>query len=169
MTLLAPVAQDVLDDLRDRLARTRLVEPVPGDGRGVDLEVLQTLLDHWATAYDWRAHEERLLSLPWVTTGTGAVNAIHHRAGEDADTLVLLHGWPDSVLRFERVLPLLTDLNVVIPALPGYPYSAAPRHGNSTDRGGDAVPRAQPAVAGDGGRLRTATGDEAEHAVGRPR
>jgi len=39
-------------------------------------------------------------------------------------TVVLLHGWPDSVLRFERVLPLLSDMNLVIPALPGFPFSA---------------------------------------------
>ncbi len=38
---------------------------------------------------------------------------------------MLLHGWPDSVLRFERVLPLLRDLDVVVPALPGYPFAPA--------------------------------------------
>ncbi len=38
--------------------------------------------------------------------------------------VVLLHGWPDSVLRFERVLPLLTDMRVVVPALPGFPFAA---------------------------------------------
>jgi pimeloyl-ACP methyl ester carboxylesterase len=38
--------------------------------------------------------------------------------------VVLLHGWPDSVLRFERVLPLLTDLRVIVPALPGFPFGA---------------------------------------------
>jgi pimeloyl-ACP methyl ester carboxylesterase len=37
--------------------------------------------------------------------------------------VVLLHGWPDSVLRFERVLPLLSDLHVVVPALPGFPFA----------------------------------------------
>ena len=40
--------------------------------------------------------------------------------------MVLLHGWPDSFLRFERVLPLLTDVNVVVPCLPGYPYAYPP-------------------------------------------
>ncbi|MFG1643370.1 alpha/beta fold hydrolase [Amycolatopsis sp. NPDC049252] len=39
-------------------------------------------------------------------------------------SVVLLHGWPDSVLRFERVLPLLTDVHVVVPALPGFPFAA---------------------------------------------
>lgn len=38
--------------------------------------------------------------------------------------MVLLHGWPDSVLRFDRLAPLLQDVNVVIPALPGFPFAA---------------------------------------------
>jgi len=35
-----------------------------------------------------------------------------------------LHGWPDSVLRFQKVLPLLSDVHVIAPALPGYPFAA---------------------------------------------
>jgi len=38
--------------------------------------------------------------------------------------VLLLHGWPDSILRFERVLPLLADLHLVVPALPGFPFAA---------------------------------------------
>jgi pimeloyl-ACP methyl ester carboxylesterase len=45
------------------------------------------------------------------------------QASSDAATVVLLHGWPDSVLRYERVLPLLSDLNVVVPALLGFPFA----------------------------------------------
>lgn len=37
--------------------------------------------------------------------------------------MVLLHGWPDSVLRFEKVIPELTDVNVLVPAFPDYPFS----------------------------------------------
>ena len=42
---------------------------------------------------------------------------------EGGAVVVLLHGWPDSVLRYERVMPLLADLNVVVPALPGFPFA----------------------------------------------
>jgi pimeloyl-ACP methyl ester carboxylesterase len=55
------------------------------------------------------------------------MRAIHQRAAaRGAPVVVLLHGWPDSVLRFERVLPLLADVHVVVPTLPGYPYSDEP-------------------------------------------
>ena len=54
--------------------------------------------------------------------------------------VVLLHGWPDSILRFERVLPLLADLEVIVPCLPGYPWGTpVTAAGMSTTAMGDVV------------------------------
>ncbi|GAA0803035.1 epoxide hydrolase family protein [Spirilliplanes yamanashiensis] len=117
-------APHVLDDLRARLRAFRPV-PLPGGlgwRRGVDPDYLADLVGHWAHAYDWRVHEDRLRRLPWTLTAT---RAIHQRSARaDATPVLLLHGWPDSVLRFERVLPLLTDHHVVVPCLPGFPFAA---------------------------------------------
>ena len=119
------VDQDVLDDLRRRLRATRRVPLVEGVGwdRGTDPDYLADLVADWADRYDWRPHEERLLALPWVSTGRGdtGLRAVHQPSSPDAPTVVLLHGWPDSFLRFDRALPLLKELNVVVPCLPGYP------------------------------------------------
>lgn len=119
-----PVADAVLDDLRARLRATRRpVLPVGfGWERGTAPEYLAGLVEEWAERYDWRVHEARIRALPWVQT-TG-LRLVHQRVDVDAPTVVLLHGWPDSVLRFDRVLPLLDDVNVVLPAYPGYPFSA---------------------------------------------
>ncbi|MER8185914.1 epoxide hydrolase family protein [Kitasatospora sp. NPDC094015] len=119
----------MIDDLRERLHRTRRVAtPWSTDGRrGITGARLDDLLDHWAHGYDWSTHERRIAALPWVTVdaGDGALRLIHQRSADpDAPVVVLLHGWPDSVLRFERLLPLLTDLHVVVPALPGFPFAA---------------------------------------------
>jgi pimeloyl-ACP methyl ester carboxylesterase len=123
------VEQAVLDDLRLRLGRYRRVDVPAGFGwaRGVDGDYLAELLSHWARSYDWREHEARLRALPWALAGRpdAPVRAIHLRAAHtDATTVVLIHGWPDSVLRFEKVWPLLSDLHVVVPALPGFPFAA---------------------------------------------
>jgi len=125
-----PVDQDVLDDLRARLRATRRVPLVEGFGwdRGTDPGYLADLVTDWAERYDWRPHEERLLALPWVSTGGGdtSLRAVHQTGGPDAPAVVLLHGWPDSFFRFDRALPLLDGLNVVVRCLPGYPYGYRP-------------------------------------------
>lgn len=125
-----PVVQaQVLEDLRSRLRTSRPVDllwAADGWSLGVDADYLRDLLAAWEEDYDWRDVEARSRSLPWVVAGRGqtALRAVHQRAAEPAAVaVVLLHGWPDSVMRFEKVLPLLADLHVVIPALPGYPFA----------------------------------------------
>ncbi|MFB8003222.1 epoxide hydrolase family protein [Nocardia sp. NPDC056000] len=123
----------MIDDLRKRLERARRVTtPWSADEtRGITGTRLDALLERWANGYDWGVHERRIAELPWVTVqaGDSELRVIHRSVSPDAPVVVLLHGWPDSVLRFERVLPLLADMNVVVPALPGFPF-AAPLEGS---------------------------------------
>jgi len=64
------VLQAGLDDLRDRLARTRWPAELPGVGwdRGVPVDYVKELSDYWRTSYDWRRHEARLNQLSQFTT-----------------------------------------------------------------------------------------------------
>ncbi|MBR7743350.1 epoxide hydrolase [Phycicoccus sp. BSK3Z-2] len=137
-----PVDDEVLKDLRQRLRafRAPALPDVQGWGRGTCAGRLGELVVEWAERFDWRSHEARIRALPWVRAG--GMRVIHQRAADaEAPVVVLLHGWPDSVLRFERVLPLLTDAHLVVPALPGYPFSS-PAQGMATAEMGDAVARA---------------------------
>ena len=132
-----PVEQTALDDLKRRLqstGRARLPEGI-GWERGVDVDYLAELVSYWANSYDWRIAERRIQSLPWTGVAVDGTThrALHQAVSGGATTVVLLHGWPDSFLRFARVLPLLTEVNVVVPCLPGFPYGFAPtRPGMST-------------------------------------
>ena len=56
------IPQAVLDDLRDRLARTHWPDEVPGTGweYGADLSFMQELIGWWRDGFDWRAEEARL-------------------------------------------------------------------------------------------------------------
>ncbi|MFI1919864.1 epoxide hydrolase family protein [Nocardia sp. NPDC020380] len=117
------------DELQERLRRTRRVTTPWSEDRtrGIGGTHLDELLERWADGYDWGVHERRIDEFPWETVQTGDVDlrVIHQRSADPgAPVVVLLHGWPDSVLRFERVLPLLADLHVVVPALPGFPFAA---------------------------------------------
>jgi pimeloyl-ACP methyl ester carboxylesterase len=131
------VPEEAVADLRDRLRRFRTVPLIRGTGwaRGTDAAVLDDLVRYWADEYDWRVHERRIRALPWRTTALGMRFVDRPGPSEDAPVVVLLHGWPDSVLRFERVLPLLEDVRVVVPALPGYPWGLPVREAGLTTGG----------------------------------
>ncbi|GIF99909.1 microsomal epoxide hydrolase [Catellatospora citrea] len=136
------IPQADLDDLRDRLARTRWPRQTPGDGwsRGVPVDYLRELAEHWATGYDWRVHEARLNEFPqFITEIDGLdVHFLHVRSPEpDALPLLLTHGWPNSVVEFTELIGPLTDprahgaetgqaFHVVVPSVPGYGFSQAP-------------------------------------------
>ncbi|MBB4688213.1 epoxide hydrolase family protein [Amycolatopsis jiangsuensis] len=122
----AAVTPEAIYDLRRRLDgyRPARVAAAPGWSRGVPLDYLGVLVEYWRTHYDWTVHEDRIRRLPWVIAGgEHKLRLVHQRVGAEAPTLVLLHGWPDSILRFDRILPELADVNLVIPALPGFPFA----------------------------------------------
>lgn len=133
------VPQEHLDDLSDRLARTRWPDEIPGVGwtQGVPLEQLQDLAEYWRTTYDWRVWEADLNAVPqYTTTLDGAtVHFLHVRSPEpNALPVVMTHGWPGSVVEFLDVIGPLTDprahggdpadaLDLVLPHIPGYGLS----------------------------------------------
>src|SRR5215217_3236032 len=84
------VDQAVLDDLRRRLSQTNRVSLPRGTGweRGVDTDYLAELVSYWADSYDWRAHEERIRSLPWVTVDIAGTKyrVLHQKASKEAAT-----------------------------------------------------------------------------------
>lgn len=130
------VPQADLDDLTDRLTRTRWPEELPDAGfdYGFPLAHVRALADHWLHAYDWRRHEAELNALPQFTTEVDGqrVHFLHVRSADpDALPLVLVHGWPGSVLEFLDVIePLSRDFHLVIPSIPGFGLS-----GPTTERG----------------------------------
>jgi pimeloyl-ACP methyl ester carboxylesterase len=128
-----------LDDLRERLARTRWPQgPADGDwARGVPLGYLRGLAEYWADGFDWREQERRLNWLPQFTTEIDGqrIHVLHVRSPEpDARPLLLIHGWPSSPAEFLELIGPLTNprahggepadaFHVIAPSLPGYGFS----------------------------------------------
>jgi pimeloyl-ACP methyl ester carboxylesterase len=139
------VSDAILDDLRARLQNTRWPSVVQGQSwaRGTDLDYLSELVDYWRTSYDWRAQEATFsrFNHERVQVSGLALHQIHERAAEEnALPVVLLHGWPDSFLRYTKALPLLDSFHRVVPSLPGYGFSERPRDaGWSALRMADAI------------------------------
>ncbi|GAA4221135.1 hypothetical protein FHR32_005362 [Streptosporangium album] len=137
------IPQAELDDLRDRLARTRWPDGLPGVGwsYGVNKDYLIELVEHWRNGYDWREHEARLNKVPQFTTTIDGQNVhfLHVRSPEpDATPLIITHGWPSTVYDFLDILGPLTDprshggdpadaFHVVAPSLPGFAFSGPTR------------------------------------------
>lgn len=133
------VPEGELDDLRERLDRTRWPEGLPSTGwaYGVPTAYLRELTRYWREEYDWRAAEARLNEWPqFTTTLDGAhVHFAHVRSPEPhATPLVITHGWPGSIVEFLDVVGPLTDpaahggdpadaFHVVVPSIPGFGLS----------------------------------------------
>jgi microsomal epoxide hydrolase len=142
------VPQADIDDLHDRLGRTRWPDELPGVAwaYGVPLGYLRELAEYWRTEYDWRRHEARLNELPQFTTTIDGANVhfLHVRSPEaGALPLVMTHGWPGSVVEFLEVIGPLTDprahggdpadaFHLVCPSIPGYGFSG-PTHETGWD------------------------------------
>ncbi|HEU4426856.1 MAG TPA: epoxide hydrolase [Pilimelia sp.] len=142
------IPQADLDDLRDRLRRTRFPDELPDSGwdLGVPLGYLAELTRYWADSYDWRAHEARINGFPQFTTVIDGekIHFLHVRSPEpDATPLLLTHGWPGSIVEFLDIIGPLANprahggdpadaFHLVIPSIPGYGFS-----GPTTSRGWD--------------------------------
>jgi pimeloyl-ACP methyl ester carboxylesterase len=136
------VEQEELDDLRRRIAATRLPErePVDDQSQGVQLATIQALKRYWETDYDFGRLEARLAAVPhFITQIDGLdIHFIHVRSPhENALPIVVTHGWPGSIIEMLNVIGPLTDptahggskedaFHMVVPSMPGYGFSAKP-------------------------------------------
>jgi len=136
------VPASVLDDLQQRLSRTRLPDEPPLEpwSTGTSVGYLERLLDYWRDGFDWRAQETKLNAFRQFTVPLAGIEVhfIHEEGkGPNPMPLLLSHGWPGSVIEFHKVLPMLTDparfggdpadsFTVVAPSLPGYVFSFKP-------------------------------------------
>ena len=137
------VPQADLDDLQERLARTRFPGEIPGVGwsRGVPLGYLEDLAGYWADGFDWRGQEAKLNGFPQFTTEIDGqrIHFLHVRSPEpDALPLIICHGYPSSVVEFLDIVGPLADpashggeasdaFHVVAPSIPGFGFSTPVR------------------------------------------
>ena len=124
------VEPGVVDDLRERIGRTRWPQQPEGLGweLGVDVDYLRGLCEYWAEGYDFGRLERIVGEHPnfrWR-----GVHFIHARAKEGGDRpaklpILLVHGWPGGVIEFSKLIPLLVAAghDLVVPSLPGYGFS----------------------------------------------
>jgi pimeloyl-ACP methyl ester carboxylesterase len=137
------VGDDVLDDLKDRLRRTRWPEAELVDdwSQGAPLAWIQDVCRYWAGQYDWRQREAGLNRFAQFTTEIDGldIHFVHMRSPHaQALPLVITHGWPGSIVEFHKVIEPLVDpaahggdpadaFHVICPSLPGFGFSSKPK------------------------------------------
>jgi Epoxide hydrolase N terminus len=133
------IPQEILDDLRERLERTRWPDELQdADWRyGANLGYMKELANYWLTKFDWRAQEQWINSFANYQTAVGDmhIHFIHERGkGPNPIPLLITHGWPSSFVEMLKLIPLLTDpanhggdafdaFDVVVPSVPGFGFS----------------------------------------------
>ena len=136
------ISDDQINDLKPRLANTRWPEKETVDDwtQGTPLAYLQEVCEYWGKEYDWRDREAKLNRFPQFKTNIEGldIHFIHVKSPEPgARPLIMTHGWPGSVVEFQKVIAPLTDpvahggqaedaFHVVCPSLPGYGFSEKP-------------------------------------------
>jgi pimeloyl-ACP methyl ester carboxylesterase len=134
------IPQRDLDDLQARLDRTLWPDELPGTGGsyGMTNARVRALADYWRTEFDWRAFEARLNAYPQFLTEIDGqdIHFLHVRSSRpDATPLIVMHGWPGSVVEFLDVVAPLTEpasvddpaFHLVIPSLPGFGFGGPTR------------------------------------------
>ncbi|MFT5014529.1 MAG: pimeloyl-ACP methyl ester carboxylesterase [Patiriisocius sp.] len=146
------IEEQVLTDLKTRLAMTRFPDrETPADwSQGIPLSYMQEVRDYWQNSYDWRERESRLNQWPGFKTEIDglSIHFLHIKSKHsEAKPLLLTHGWPGSLVEFQKVIAPLTDptahggtaedaFHLVIPSLPGFGFSGKP---TATGWGIDAI------------------------------
>ena len=133
------IPQSALNDLRERLARTRWPDEVEGAGwsYGTNLDYLKSLVAYWQHEYDWRKQEATLNRYTQFRADLAglSIHFIHERGkGPNPLPIILTHGWPNSFYRMHKIIPMLTDpesfggnaadsFDVIVPSMPGFGFS----------------------------------------------
>jgi pimeloyl-ACP methyl ester carboxylesterase len=142
------VPDAVLDDLQEKLARTRF-PPAPANaawGYGTDRKFMERVVSYWRSDYDWRAVERRLNRFKQFHAEIEGykIHFVYEKgSGKNPLPLVLTHGWPGSFVEFDGLIEPLAHperfggevedaFDVIVPSIPGYGWSSPPPHPIST-------------------------------------
>jgi len=136
------IKQEVLDDLNYRLDHFRWPDQLKDAGweRGTEIDYLRSLVSYWRNQFDWRKEESELNCLSQFHCDVDGIDVhfVHERGkGPNPLPIILTHGWPDSFIRYQKIIPFLTDparyggdpedsFDVIIPSLPGFGFSGRP-------------------------------------------
>jgi microsomal epoxide hydrolase len=117
------------------------IENMEGWSYGTNKKYLKELCDYWLKEFDWKKHEQLINSFKNYKTNVDGID-VHfikeEGSGENPKTLLLMHGWPGSIVEFLEIIKPLAHpekfggniddaFTVIAPSLPGFGFSGAPK------------------------------------------
>ena len=116
---------------------------MPDDGGwkyGSNLDYMKEISSYWIKDFDWKKHEAEINKFSNFTTTVEGIEMhfIHEKgSGSNPTPLLLMHGWPGSVVEFLHIIEKLAHpekfggkiedaFDVVVPSLPGFGFSGRP-------------------------------------------
>jgi pimeloyl-ACP methyl ester carboxylesterase len=134
-----------IDDLHARLKGAIMPSEIEGSGwsYGPSQKFVKDMIEH-ALTFDIRGFEDEVNQYPQFTTTIDGqkIHFLHVRSErKDAQSLMLIHGWPGSFVEYLDMIEPLTNpkgneqaFHVVIPSIPGFGFSG-PTHESGWNNG----------------------------------
>ena len=116
------------------------IEDMNGWTHGTNKKYLRELCEYWVSDFEWKKHEKLINSFSNFKTNVDGIE-IHFikeiGSGKNPKPLLLMHGWPGSIVEFLEIIKPLThpeefggntdeSFTVIVPSLPGFGFSGAP-------------------------------------------
>ena len=136
------VSKNILEQIKLKV-KNYVWHEMPNDGGweyGTNLDYMKEISNYWVNEFDWKTHEDEINKFANYTTIVDDIK-IHYilekGSGSKAKPLLLMHGWPGSVIEFIHIIKKLAHpekfggkeedaFDVVVPSLPGFGFSGRP-------------------------------------------
>ena len=136
------VSENILKDINLKVKNFPWHE-MPEDGGweyGTNIDYMKKISDYWVNKFDWKKHEEKINKFSNFITDVNGINIhyiIEKGSGSNPTPLLLMHGWPGSVIEFLHIIEKLAHpekfggkeedaFDVIVPSLPGFGFSGKP-------------------------------------------
>jgi len=136
------ISKKILKEIKDKIKKYPWHE-MPNKGGwtyGVNLPYMKKLSKYWVTKFDWKKYEKKINNFSNFKSKIDDIDIhfIHEKgSGVNPTPLLLMHGWPGSVIEFLHIIEKLAHpekfggniedaFDVIVPSLPGFGFSGRP-------------------------------------------
>ena len=136
------ISEEKISSIKDKIKNYRwdTMPYLSNWAHGTNLSYLRKLCDNWINDFSWKTYENKINNFQNFKTKVDNID-IHFikedGSGSNPKTLLLMHGWPGSIIEFIEIINQLAHpekfggnkedgMTIIAPSLPGFGFSGAP-------------------------------------------